>query len=1468
MAIEKDFSAIFRRFGVRTLNLLPTPRMFDITRWEQPRSGVYHYVPFSHLDLGPDAQWTPVREAMKPPYLKIVDTYSRMEGKPRSRAGVNYIRLEREYLREHDEFRRMLDPEKAMLDLKTAIVYDYAKLHLGWRYVVNPMTRWHMFVNLFATVFDNVAKVAEMSDRPQFIFVPTPDNMPRRDQFALAIENAATFTDLFRNASDELKIALDLDPEKAPAPMVRSYEEVYGDVAPWLFANDEDNIAAESFDELPLSLADGQEFDQALPLAMEAINTRTLRIFTDDKLLFAEELHRWLSDNRETSLINAIAERHLRKVNLVFTEMGKFSIINLGELNEWRKSDPKDNDGQGYSALAKRLESFYLSLMGLRSDADPIRLLTAISTGTEDSLTTTPLAVTGGSVADTPAMQEAAKSDPSVKLAAKPTAKPDAVDADIPIATQIPVEPETVDAAPIAPTGDPLTWRMEQESTELLRKGVISPAESRRFVKLANSYKTLKVGDETLEKAAELPQQTIWDFKPTRIPDIPEVTDKGMLESTVTAFDRKYIREVYQRETLRMILAVQKGPVAVTGISKERHVDLMTDTHEYAAKLTPARGVTTTFKFKLPVIDDNGKFRTNGVRYFARKLRTDRPIRKINGNEVALSSYYPNKLFVKRSDAKAYDWGQFLTSEILKQILSEGSPFSNVVYGDNFHSGLPVPRGYSALAREYTSFTYGAYNWHFAYNHIAENFPEYKGDKTPIAKSKKGDILTLGKDNMVYSGDQRLGSLTSMLGLAEGPVEVLTMTVLDKDIPLGIVLAYILGLRTMIAQLGAPVNRRPRGTRREPIEDAFEVTFADEVWTFKRDSRWQTMVWASLNQWHKALKQTPAADLWTPDGYFMLFHRQGCSSRHLTELENLNDYFIDPITSDILEEMKVPTHFTGLLKTAAEMLDHDDYPHELDSRGTLIRGYERFNGAVYREMVRGIRAFKNSRNPSRAGISVNPFAVSSAIREDPSVSQVEDSNPVRNVKEKENVTASGTGGRSKRALVRRHRAMHITDIGIRSEANVDSGDVGINYYTSANPNLTSLRGTVEPRDPTKATVTQLLSTPGNLAPFTTYDDGKRVSFVSIQQEHTIAAAGYRAAPISTGYDLVLAHRCDPMFATTADDDGKVIAIEDSAMVVKYRSGETRTVPLGRMFGMVTGHSVPHMLRTRLKVGESFKSGENLTYNDGFFEPDYRNSTQVRWKSGVPAYVFLDETNENFEDSSRISRRLANLMVTKTGHIRTVIARADQFPVNPLKNGVEVDVDTILMELSDDITESVRANASGARSDLINMGSDMPRAKEHGVLERITCVYFCDKEQMHPKMREFVNKFDNYQAKQHKLYGEGTPKSCRITEPVRVDGNPLEFGQIAFQFHITNDVNMGDGDKMVVANQLKTVITGVIDGLYETVEEVFPGKGPLKGDVDFSYRAVNARIVNSPILMGIGALCQEQLGYELADTYFK
>jgi hypothetical protein len=72
----------------------------------------------------------------------------------------------------------------------------------------------------------------------------------------------------------------------------------------------------------------------------------------------------------------------------------------------------------------------------------------------------------------------------------------------------------------------------------------------------------------------------------------------------------------------------------------------------------------------------------------------------------------------------------------------------------------------------------------------------------------------------------------------------------------------------------------------------------------------------------------------------------------------MNQMFVDPITRDLLIEMKEPTDFRGLLIRSAQMLLNDQHPKEFDGAFMRIKGYERFAGAVYNELVETLRGSK------------------------------------------------------------------------------------------------------------------------------------------------------------------------------------------------------------------------------------------------------------------------------------------------------------------------------------------------------------------------------------------------------------------------------------------------------------------------------------------------------------------------------
>ena len=378
---------------------------------------------------------------------------------------------------------------------------------------------------------------------------------------------------------------------------------------------------------------------------------------------------------------------------------------------------------------------------------------------------------------------------------------------------------------------------------------------------------------------------------------------------------------------------------------------------------------------------------------------------------------------------------------------------------------------------------------------------------------------------------------------------------------------------------------------------------------------------------------------------------------------------------------------------------------------------------------------------------------------------------------------------------------------------------------------------------------------------------KRVNFISVQQDHAVATVGTEISPIRTGYERVMAHRVDDLFAKTAKAPGKITEKTDEYVVITYddpKLGEER-IEIGRRFGTVTGKTFPHDLVCDLPVGTKFKAGAGIAYNTGFFARDWRNPMDLCWKNGAQAYVGLRETNDTYEDSSRISRRLSGKLLANTSHIRTILLNFDQNAHQLVKVGDVLDVDDVLCYIEEGLAGQSSLNDETVEN-LKRLSRSAPRAKYKGTVDKIEVVYFGDKEDMTESLAKIVGKADSQRAKLAKALGRGAATTGRITNPARVDGQQLDLNQVAIRVFITGQTLMGDGDKLVVGNQLKSVITGTIEGTFQTDGEVVKGAGPVDIDVEFSYRSINARIVNSPILMGIGNLLLEALGREMAAAF--
>lgn len=489
------------------------------------------------------------------------------------------------------------------------------------------------------------------------------------------------------------------------------------------------------------------------------------------------------------------------------------------------------------------------------------------------------------------------------------------------------------------------------------------------------------------------------------------------------------------------------------------------------------------------------------------------PIRKISPSAVALTSYY-GKTFVNRNVKKTNDYGQWIRNAIMvKGLDNNDTTITNMYPSDVFDNLAIVPKLYSSIAMGFRGFTLTPviadsdniirkFTLSFEFSKHSEIF----GKDAIKLYEKNGDVvigvdtddntkfLIMDKEGSLYLGNNGILTdyltLENMLGLEseKAPVEFAELRVMGKTIPIGIVLGYEMGLSNLIKMLNVIPRRVHAGTRVNLEPHEYSLIFNDETLVFSKDDKKATLIISGFNDYHKVLRNYDVFDFDKRGVYLNVLESSNIGTRYLRELDLMYQMFIDPITRDLLVEMKEPTDFQGLLTRSCELLLSDQHPAELDPAFMRIKGYERMPGAVYSEMVKAIRAHNGRVGKSRQSIDLNPYAVWMNIRQDPSVAQVTDINPIQNLKEAEAVTFSGTGGRGSRSMTKKTRIYHKNDMGTISESTVDSSDVAINTFTSADPQFTSLRGISKRYVIGETGATALLSTSALMSPGSDKDD--------------------------------------------------------------------------------------------------------------------------------------------------------------------------------------------------------------------------------------------------------------------------------------------------------------------------------------------------------------------------------------------
>jgi hypothetical protein len=1060
--MQKLFSLFYREVGARRIQNLASPKLIDFNSF--PRNSVYHCLQQNDardLDVS-KLYYKGYKSKIAVDYV-IETNYTEGGAKRISFVLKNAIRM---FHTKNKQFQYRPDAISFVKDSGVLLVQNYNYLNQSYRYMDMALTPYYIFKNQYSTVLKTIADQINKSDRQHFIFIDVPREIP-----------AVSFLEQFSR-------------NKVTAGMLSLFNSV-------------------------------------------------------EKLLILE-LYKWLDkEHSENSIFSILKDKQLGMVNLVFfNKNGKASVLNLGYMFSWIKGHQNiigfTDTVQLEDTQLQRLFLKFLLDINTGDDAVEIEIPTIDSIDhprNESDLDEFEESETNFPVSD--AFIHGVSKDKSKETVYKTAEVSDDIDdgleqtedLDI-ILANIDQDLEAIDKAQktkLAKKGMVITVDGNLQETHIKKEvteeevmlevygdktyqeslkasidaaadtGRLSASDYKKLIKASQEFETMSNPYNGKESISASNKVTVADVTMNEEDNIiiasEYLTDKTMNQSSLQTFDKQYINTVMKKDMLMLVSGLQKAGVLITNYEIQREVSIMGSYDVHEVQLKPVDGMASTVRFRVPVPDENGVMKVGGSSYSYRKQIVDLPIRKIDPITVALSSYY-GKTFVAVSDKKSnssYDW---LLRNISKISISDTPIITDLGPANVYNNLLKAPYLYSFLSQNYKTFKIEGNTFIFderERNLIIEDHAKIEKNGSIVCgfTAKLEPILMSETEEfLIYKagGYNNIGRIEDMLKLdkTKAPIDFTELRVFAKTIPVGVVLGYYIGFEKLLKLTKAKYRIIEGRKQKDLQQDEYALTFADVSYIFTRNQKVTSLIMSGFLEYEKTLKQYPVELYNDKDVYFNLFDSKSLSSLYIKELDIYRQLFIDGITKTILEQMNMPVTFEGLLVKSTEMLINYHHPDTQDMEHMRVRGYERLAGIVYSELSTAIRQFRTKNISGRAKIDMSPFAVWSTIMKDPAIKLVEDINPIQNMKESEIVTYVGEGGRGKESMNKATRAYHRSNVGVVSEASVDSGDVGINFYLSANPNFKDMRGVI--KTDKIMTPSSMVTTATMLAPGSSNDD--------------------------------------------------------------------------------------------------------------------------------------------------------------------------------------------------------------------------------------------------------------------------------------------------------------------------------------------------------------------------------------------
>lgn len=1012
----------------------------------------------------------------------------------------------------------------------------------------------------------------------------------------------------------------------------------------------------------------------------------------------------------------------------------------------------------------------------------------------------------------------------------------------------------------------------------------LTPAQTEHIKVIGKAYKKLVIGGKTFE---QIMTDVSGDFPDIPTVDLPAVKDgsldKEATKSTTAMMDVNYVKNSFDRDIAAILTSFNKQGMFIVDFKEEDAVDELNSKKTYTAQFEDIDHKKHTVKFTIPKVDAQGRFKSNGSLKVMKKQRVSNPICKVSPTRVTLNSNY-NKLLVERNTNVAHNFYNWFRAYLAKatgeghmvqfnhsnyrfperpypyELTDIGSKFESVKI-DNamLYCRVPdrakyIPANVLDKVKELEQNGAGGY-W-FGFREDEHFFMTVEG--VVVIKNLKDDsepFYGAFEDFMEFLLGFEFRHLT----------EFVELTILNRTIPLIHALGLRYGLTNMLKYTGADYDVFEAGSRFEKRASDIIIKFKDKTLVVHRTPRHCALLFGGLCIYD--FSEIYFEDMDTKDPYYEMLLQKKISMNLVKGINALLDLFIDPITRDVLREMREPTDIRDLLLRAVTLLTTSDHKDEASAVNFRFRGVEQMTGIVYNELAKSFAGYKNRSVGSSNRFSIQEFKIKQRIEQDQLTSNVSILNPLDDIKEYSNFSNSGSGGRSNDTFKIPDRRFTKDSIGIVSEANLDNGKVGLNAILPANPILVNSRGMAIPVKPEDLKPENILSLNTLLMPGATQDDSKRVTFSSIQSSAVVPIKESEVSRVRTGFEGIVAERCRPPFAYAAREDGVIESIDpaNQVLIIKYKSGAKECLKYGTEFtnNSANGFHVDQEVEVNnFKKGDTFKRGDIITYNKQFFQADPYSKT-VNWKIGVLAHVAIMDNGGTIEDASIFTAPLCKKMGWNPGHVREVVITKDTNIHKFADVGTEVtSVDPLL--IWDESAVDFGGDDEGLAAILDNFNKNSAKAKHTGVIAEVDAIYKAPVSSMSPSLQKIIRHISTRKnARSAYAAGCANASDFQKSQPMlatdKVGLVDLTEDTVILRFTIKQDKGLNPGDKVFFDTCLKSVISQVYP------ESIMTENGQ-RVDACTSARGILARLITSPFVTGYANAILEKCEQDVLDIW--